>query len=65
MAKKAVLELIIKKPLYADRTLPQKQAVKDLMQRTVKIMSGTEQKGEALDYGYAPEPSELKAAQIV
>lgn len=63
--KRPFLELIIKKPLYADRTLPQKQAVKDLMQRTVKIMSGTEQKGEALDYGYAPEPSELKAAQIV
>ena len=57
------MELVIKQPLYADRTLPQKEAVQDLIQRTMREMSGTEEKGLNPNHEYIPEPSEVPVAE--
>lgn len=61
--RKPFLELVIKAPLYADRTLPQKQAVEDLMQRTIRVMGGMEEKGLDFNHGYIPEPAEAPVAE--
>ena len=61
--RKPFLELVIKTPLYADRTLPQKQAVEDLMQRTIRVMGGTEERGLDFNHGYIPEPAEAPVAE--
>ena len=57
------MELVIKTPLYADRTLPQKQAVEDLMQRTIRAMGGTEERGLDFNHGYTSEPVEAPVAE--
>lgn len=61
--RKPFLELVIKTPLYADRTLPQKQAVEDLMQRTIRVMGGTEERGLDFNHGYISEPAEAPVAE--
>ncbi len=63
--KKPFLEVVIKQPLYADRTLPQKQAVQDLMQRTIRSMSGTEENGIDLAGEYAPNPVERPVVETL
>jgi len=61
--KRPFLELVVKAPLYADQTLPQKQAALDLMQRTLRAMGGVEEKDPAP--GYLSEPEDAPIAGTV